>query len=34
MDRLHAMQVFAAVARSGGFAAAARQLGMSPPAVT
>lgn len=34
MDRLHAMQVFAAVARGGGFAAAARQLGMSPPAVT
>lgn len=34
MDRLHAMQVFAAVARGGGFATAARQLGMSPPAVT
>lgn len=34
MDRLHAMQVFAAVARGGGFAVAARQLGMSPPAVT
>ena len=34
MDRLHAMQVFAAVARSGNFAAAARQLDMSPPAVT
>lgn len=34
MDRLHAMQVFASVARGGGFAAAARQLGMSPPAVT
>jgi len=28
------MQVFAAVARGGGFAVAARQLGMSPPAVT
>lgn len=28
------MQVFAAVARSGNFAAAARQLDMSPPAVT
>lgn len=34
MDRLHAMQVFAAVARGGSFAAAARMLGMSPPAVT
>jgi len=34
MDRLHGMQVFAAVAHQGGFAAAARQLGMSPPAVT
>lgn len=34
MDRLHAMQVFAAVARGGGFAAAARHLGLSPPAVT
>jgi len=34
MDRLHAMQVFAAVAREGGFAAAARRLHLSGPAVT
>lgn len=34
MDRLHAMQVFAAVSREGGFAAAARRLNMSAPAVT
>lgn len=34
MDRLHAMQVFVAVARGEGFAAAARQMGLSPPAVT
>lgn len=34
MDRLHAMQVFVKVAESGGFAEAARQLHMSPPAVT
>ncbi len=33
-DRLHAMQVFVRVAETGGFAAAARQLHMSPPAVT
>lgn len=34
MDRLHAMQVFAAIARGGNFTAAARQLDMGPPAVT
>lgn len=34
MDRLHAMQVFVRVAETGGFAEAARQLNMSPPAVT
>lgn len=34
MARLHAMQVFAKVAETGGFAEAARQLHMSPPAVT
>jgi DNA-binding transcriptional LysR family regulator len=34
MDRLRAMAVFRAVEREGGFAAAARSLGMSPPAVT
>lgn len=34
MDRFEAMRVFAAVADGGGFAAAARQLGLSPPAVT
>jgi DNA-binding transcriptional LysR family regulator len=34
MDRLEAMRVFAAVAEGGGFAAASRALGMSPPAVT
>jgi DNA-binding transcriptional LysR family regulator len=34
MDRLQAMQVFIAVADCSGFAAAARQLRMSPPAVT
>jgi DNA-binding transcriptional LysR family regulator len=34
MDRLRAMEVFAAVAESGGFGSAARRLGMSPPAVT
>jgi DNA-binding transcriptional LysR family regulator len=34
MDRLEAMQVFVAVAESGGFAAAARRVGTSPPSVT
>jgi len=34
MSRLHAMQVFVRVAETGGFAEAARQLNMSPPAVT
>jgi DNA-binding transcriptional LysR family regulator len=34
MDRLASMQIFVAVAESGGFAAAARRLGVSPPAVT
>lgn len=34
MDRLLAMQVFERVANEGGFAAAARALDMSPPAVT
>lgn len=34
MARLHEMQVFAKVAETGGFAEAARQLAMSPPAVT
>ena len=34
MDRLEAMRAFVAVATSGGFASAARQLGLSPPAVT
>ena len=34
MDRFHAIQVFISVADRGGFAAAARNLGMSPPAVT
>ncbi len=34
MDRFHAIQVFVSVADRGGFAAAARSLGMSPPAVT
>lgn len=34
MARLQAMQVFVRVAESGGFAEAARQLNMSPPAVT
>lgn len=34
MDRFHAMQVFAAVAETESFAAAARRLGLSPPAVT
>ena len=34
MDRLLEMQVYVAVAEEGGFAAAARRLNMSPPAVT
>lgn len=34
MDRLQAMEIFVAVAERGGFAAAARDLGQSPPAVT
>lgn len=34
MDRWHAMKVFLKVAEGGGFAEAARQLDMSPPAVT
>lgn len=34
MSRLHAMQVFVKVAEASGFAEAARQLNMSPPAVT
>lgn len=34
MDRFHSIQVFVKVADCGGFAAAARDLVMSPPAVT
>jgi DNA-binding transcriptional LysR family regulator len=34
MDRLHSMSVFVAVAEEESFAAAARRLNMSPPAVT
>jgi DNA-binding transcriptional LysR family regulator len=34
MDRFEAMRVFTAVAEGGGFAAASRALGLSPPAVT
>lgn len=34
MDRFAALSVFVAVAERGGFAAAARHVGMSPPAVT
>ncbi|MFZ2168396.1 MAG: LysR family transcriptional regulator [Methylococcaceae bacterium] len=34
MDRLHLMSVFVAVAEEQSFAAGARRLGMSPPAVT
>lgn len=34
MDRLDALRVFVTVAEEGGFAAGARRLGMSPPAVT
>ena len=34
MDRQHALEIFVAVADTGSFAAAARQLRISPPAVT
>jgi DNA-binding transcriptional LysR family regulator len=34
MDRFQSLQVYVAVAEETGFAAAARRLGMSPPAVT
>jgi DNA-binding transcriptional LysR family regulator len=34
MDRLHAIEVFAAVAEAGSFAKAARRLRLSPPAAT
>jgi DNA-binding transcriptional LysR family regulator len=34
MDQLHLMQVYVAVAEEQGFAAGARKLGLSPPAVT
>jgi len=34
LDRFHAIQVFVKVAECGGFAAAGRELTMSPPAVT
>lgn len=34
MDQFHAMKVFVRVAETGGFAEAARNLNMSPPAVT
>jgi len=34
MDKFEAFRVFTAVARQGGFAAAGRTLGMSPPATT
>lgn len=34
MDRFHAMRVFVRIADTGGFAEAARQLHLSPPAVT
>lgn len=34
MDRFHAMRVFVKIVDSGGFAEAARQLHLSPPAVT
>lgn len=34
MDRLDSMRVFVAVAEAGGFAPAARRLGLSPPAAT
>ena len=34
MDRFHAMRVLVRIADTGGFAEAARQLNLSPPAVT
>src|SRR5687767_7342784 len=34
MDRLACMQAFVAIAETGGFASAARRLGLSPPVVT
>lgn len=34
MDRLDSLRIFVAVAEESGFAAAARRLGLSPPAVT
>ena len=34
MDRLHLINVFVSVVDAGGFAGAARKLGLSPPAVT
>ena len=34
MDRLHLINIFVAVADTGGFAGAARKLGISPPVVT
>ena len=34
MDRFHQLQVYVAVAEVEGFAAAARRLQLSPPAVT
>ncbi|HZG34021.1 MAG TPA: LysR family transcriptional regulator, partial [Sphingopyxis sp.] len=34
MDRLVTLEMLVAVAGEGGFAAAARKLGSSPPAVT
>ena len=33
MDRLQTLEMFVAVASEGGFAAAARKLGSSPPAL-
>ncbi|MGR8946460.1 MAG: LysR family transcriptional regulator [Gammaproteobacteria bacterium] len=34
MDRLYLMEIFVAVVETGGFASAARRLGISPPVVT
>ena len=34
MDRFQALQIFVKVAELGGFAAASRDLGLSPPGVT